>query len=155
MKSKKELNVSALKDGTVIDHIPSRNLFKVISILDIEKSDKTISIGYNLSSNRLGSKGILKISDTFFQPEAINMIALVAPDASLNIIRDYQVVEKKTVTVPDFISGFVKCMNPKCITNHESILTKFEVVDKKSVDLKCIYCEKITDQDNIRIIHPH
>jgi aspartate carbamoyltransferase regulatory subunit len=79
-------------------------------------------------------------------------IALVAPEAKLNIIKDYNVIEKKVVEVPDSITGIAKCVNPKCITNNEEIVTKFAVVDKKKVILKCYYCEKITDQDNMRII---
>lgn len=152
MLSKKELNVSALKDGTVIDHIPANSLFKVISILGLEKVGTMITFGTNLDSKRLGKKGIIKISDLFFADSDINKIALVAPDAKLNTIREYQVVEKKVVEVPDEIVGIVRCMNPSCVTNHQRITTRFYVVDKKSVDLRCHYCEKITDQENIKII---
>ncbi len=146
------MSVSAIENGTVIDHVPAYNLFKVIQILGLDKIDNQITFGTNLESKKLGSKAIIKISGLFFQDEDINRIALVAPDAKLNIIRDYEVVEKKEVEVPDTIIGIAKCMNPKCITNYEEVKTRFRVVSKKNVSLKCHYCEKITNQENLQII---
>jgi len=152
MKEPKQLSVSAIQNGTVIDHIPAKNLFKVISILGLDHIDTQITFGTNLESKKLGRKAIIKISDKFFENADINRIALVAPDAKLNIIRDYEVVEKKVVEVPDEIVGIAKCMNPKCITNFEPVTTRFRVVSKKIVALKCHYCEKITSQENLHII---
>jgi aspartate carbamoyltransferase regulatory subunit len=152
MSDKKQLKVSAIKEGTVIDHIPAQHLFKVISILRLDKINSQITFGTNLESKRLGLKAIIKISDLFFREHEINKIALVAPDAKLNIIKDYEVVEKKLVQVPDEISGIVKCFNPQCITNHEKIATRFIVLNKKDVTLKCHYCEKITDSEHMEII---
>ncbi len=152
MKEGRQLSVSAIENGTVIDHIPAKTLFKVIQILGLDHIDNQITFGTNLDSKKLGKKAIIKISDKFFEDEDINRIALVAPEAKLNIIRGYEVVEKKVVEVPDIIIGIAKCMNPKCITNHENIKTKFRVVSKKSVALKCLYCEKITSQENMQII---
>lgn len=151
MKEPKQLSVSAIQDGTVIDHVPARNLFKVIQILGLDHIDNQITFGTNLESKKLGRKAIIKISGKFFKDEDINKIALVAPDAKLNIIRDYEVVEKRVVEVPDFIIGIARCMNPKCITNSESVITRFRVVSKKNVALKCHYCEKITTQENLQI----
>ena len=148
----KQLIVSAIKNGTVIDHIPAKNLFKVIAILGLEQIDSQITFGTNLESKKLGSKAIIKIADKFFLDEEINKIALVAPQAKLNIIRDYEVIEKREVEVPDSIHGIVKCFNPKCITNQEFVRTKFTVVSKSEVALKCYYCEKITQQDQMEII---
>lgn len=148
---KKELRVSAIKNGTVIDHIPANNLYKVISILNLEKLSNPMTYGSNLESKKLGKKAIIKISDKFFEDEEINKISLVAPQAKLNIIRNYKVAEKKVVEVPDQIIGIAKCVNPKCITNHENIKTKFTVINKETVDLKCHYCEKITDQNHLSI----
>ncbi len=150
--SKKELIVNAIKEGTVIDHIPAKDLFKVIKILNLTKSDKQITFGTNLRSSKLGKKAIIKIENKFFEQEEINKIALVAQDANLNIIKDYKVVDKMKVEIPDEVIGIVKCFNPKCITNHEKITTKFKVVSKKEVSLKCNYCEKITDKEHIEII---
>ena len=152
MKEPKQLSVSAIQNGTVIDHIPARNLFKVIQILGLDKIDQQITFGTNLESKKLGKKAIIKIAEKFFADDDINRIALVAPDAKLNIIRDYEVVEKKVVEVPDTIAGIARCMNPKCITNFELVTTRFRVVSKKNVSLKCHYCEKITDQENLQII---
>jgi len=152
MKEPKQLSVSAIENGTVIDHIPSKTLFKVIQILGLDHIDNQITFGTNLESKKLGKKAIIKISNKFFEDEDINRIALVAPEAKLNIIRDYEVVEKKVVEVPDVITGIAKCVNPKCITNHENIKTRFRVISKKNVALKCAYCEKITSQENLQII---
>lgn len=148
----KQLSVSAIKEGTVIDHVPAPVLFKVVSILNLEKANTMITIGNSLESKKLGKKGIIKLSKVFFQDHEINKIALVAPCAKLNIIRNFEVVEKRVVEIPDEIVGIVKCMNPNCITNNEKVETRFEVVSKSAVKLKCHYCEKITDQDNIEII---
>jgi aspartate carbamoyltransferase regulatory subunit len=152
MKEPKQLSVSAIENGTVIDHIPASNLFKVIQILGLDRIENQITFGTNLESKKLGRKAIIKISGIFFEDEDINRIALVAPDAKLNIIKDYEVIEKKVVVVPDRIVGIAKCMNPKCITNFESVTTRFIVVSKKNVALKCLYCEKITNQENLEII---
>ncbi len=149
MKEKKQLSVSAIENGTVIDHIPAQNLFKVITILGLEKIDNLITFGTNMESHRLGKKAIIKVADKFFEREEINRIAVVAPHAKLNIIRDYTVVEKQVVEVPNSIEGIIKCVNPKCVTNFESVKTKFKVVDKQNVSLKCHYCEKITDQEHM------
>jgi aspartate carbamoyltransferase regulatory subunit len=152
MKEHKTLSVSAIQNGTVIDHVPAKNLFKVIKILGLDKIENQITFGTNLESKKLGRKAIIKISGLFFEDEDINRIALVAPDAKLNIIKDYEVVEKKVVEVPDSIVGIARCMNPKCITNFEHVTTRFRVVSKKNVLLKCHYCEKITNQENLLII---
>jgi aspartate carbamoyltransferase regulatory subunit len=152
MKEPKQLSVSAIENGTVIDHVPARNLFKVIQILGLDRIDNQITFGTNLESKKLGRKAIIKIAGLYFEDEDINRIALVAPDAKLNIIKDYEVVEKKVVEVPDNIVGIAKCMNPKCITNFESVVTRFKVISKKNVSLKCHYCEKITNQENMHII---
>jgi len=148
MKDNK-LEVSAIKDGTVIDHIPAENLFKVINILRLEQIKETITFGTNFQSEKLGKKAIIKLANVFFKDSDINRIALVAPAAKLNIIKDYKVVEKKVVEVPDEIQGIVKCVNPKCITNNERIITKFTVVDRIKIQLRCHYCEKITDPEHL------
>lgn len=149
---KKQLSVSALENGTVIDHIPATKLFNVISILNLDHINNQITFGTNLESKRLRKKAIIKISDKFFEDDELNRIALVAPMAKLNIIKDYKISEKKVVEVPDQISGIIKCFNPKCITNNENVKTKFKVISKENVSLKCHYCEKITDQEHFEFI---
>ena len=149
---KSELVVSAIKNGTVIDRIPPQNLFKVISILGLEKINTQITFGNNLDSKKLRKKAIIKITDKFFDEGEVNKIALVAPEAKLNTIRDYRVVEKCEVTVPDEVTGIVKCVNPKCITNNEKIITKYYVIAKKPVTLKCHYCEKMIEQEQMTVL---
>ena len=145
----KQLKVNAIKDGTVIDHIPTNALFKVIKILKLEGSANMVTFGNNLDSGLMGFKAIIKVANRFFEDKEVNKIALVAPHAKLNIIRDYEVVEKRLVEIPKEILGIVHCFNPKCITNAENILTKFEVISDKPIAMKCFYCEKITNENEM------
>lgn len=152
-KGGKELKVSAIKNGTVLDHIPANQLFKVISILGLKDCPNQITFGTNLDSKLLGKKAIIKVADRFFEETEINKVALVAPDAKINIIKDFEVVEKKVLRVPDEIAGIVKCANPKCITNHQPITTRFSTTYEGGVlKLRCRYCEKNTGSDNLKII---
>ncbi len=147
---RKELQVAALKNGTAIDHIPSEQLFKVVTLLGLDNLKNPITIGSNLESKKMGTKGIIKIADKFFKEDEINRIALVAPNVNLNIIENFEVVEKKRVTLPDEISEIVMCNNPKCIANNEPMKTRFHVTDKEKVELQCHYCEvKISKEDII------
>ncbi|NDW19514.1 aspartate carbamoyltransferase regulatory subunit [Dysgonomonas sp. 216] len=149
-EKRKELQVAALCNGTAIDHIPSDQVFKVVSLLRLQSLQNRITIGNNLESKKMGTKGIIKIQDKFFAEEEVNRISLVAPNVVLNIIRDYQVVEKRRVALPQTITGIVKCNNPKCITNNEPMLTRFDVVDAKKIVLNCHYCDiKIQKEDII------
>lgn len=151
-KIRKELIVSAIENGTVIDHIPSNMVFQVIKILDLEESDNQLLFGTNLDSKKYGKKGIIKVRDKFFKSGEINKIALVAPTATLIIIKNFQVKEKKQVQVPDEAVDLVKCFNPNCITNQEKITTKFKVINKADLKLLCHYCEKITPKNNVVFI---
>lgn len=151
-ENKQELQVAALENGTVIDHIPSDKLFTVVSLLGLEHMESNITIGFNLISKKLGKKGIIKIADKFFCDEEINRIAVVAPSVKLNIIRDYKVTEKKRVQMSDDLKGIVKCANPKCITNNEPMSTLFHVIDKESCVIRCHYCEKEQRREEIVII---
>ena len=148
----KQLNVSAIKDGTVIDHIPPKALFKVIQILKLEEFDNMVTFGNNLDSKAMGSKAIVKIANRLFADEEVNKISLVAPNAKLNTIKNYEVVEKRVVQIPEQVNGIVRCFNPKCITNAEKVLTKFQIINNKPIEMKCFYCEKITSENEIRII---
>lgn len=148
---KKELAVAALKNGTVIDHIPAQSLFKVVSLLGIENLKSSVTIGYNLDSKKLGKKGILKVADVFFEEDILNRLALLAPNVNVNIINNYKVVKKYKVTLPDDIVGIVRCNNPKCITNNEPMPTRFHVEDKDNVQLRCHYCERIIKKDEIEL----
>ena len=149
---KEELQVVALKNGTVIDHIPSDKLFTVVSLLGLKNSESTITIGNNLPSKKLGKKGLIKVADRFFTDEEISRLSVVAPNVKLSIIRDYEVVEKKEVIMPDVVKGIVKCGNPKCITNNEPMTTIFHVICKENGILKCHYCEKEQNKEAVKLL---
>ncbi len=149
----RELKVSAIKNGTVIDHIPSQELFRVLEILGLEECTNQITFGMNLESKRLGKKAIIKVSDHFFEDDDVNRITLIAPQAKLNIIRNYEVVEKRTVNIPDEIHGIARCINPKCVTNNEAVKTRFKINQtEKGLTLTCHFCEKVTDNKSLKII---
>ena len=151
---RKELIVSAISNGTVIDHIPTETVFQVIKILGLNKTKNQVYFGINLESKKYGSKGIIKISDKYFETEEINKIALVAPSATLIEIHDYEVFKKSSVRIPQNVNKIVKCFNPNCITNKEDVDTKFEVFydENGSLKLSCHYCEKNTSKENIVFI---
>ncbi len=149
---KKELEVSAIENGTVIDHIPAEVTFKVVEVLGLYGYNGAITIGSNLSSKTLGKKGIIKVSDKFFTDEEIGRLAVIAPNVTLNIIKDYKIVEKKFVLLPKLICNVVKCSNPKCVTNHQPVATKMEVFNTKTMSLKCIYCERVMQREEIELL---
>ncbi|MDE6268551.1 MAG: aspartate carbamoyltransferase regulatory subunit [Muribaculaceae bacterium] len=143
---KKELAVAALRNGTVIDHIPSQMLFKCVNILGLQRLGTQLTIGNNLESGKLGTKGIIKVADTFFPDAVLNRIAYLAPSAVINIINEYEVVEKRKVELPATVVGIVKCDNPKCITNNEPMLTRMEVLDAETGEVRCHYCNHTTNR---------
>ena len=144
--------VAAIKNGTVIDHIPAEKTYQVVNLLELQTLDTPVTIGYNYPSKKIGRKGIIKVSDRFFTDEEISRLSVVAPNVVLNVIKDYEVVEKKTVTTPDELRGIVKCNNPKCITNNEPMQTVFNVVDKVHGILKCHYCDKEQHIDKVELV---
>lgn len=148
---KQKLIVAALENGTVIDHIPCDRVFVVASLLDLQHSDSKVTIGNNLASVKCGSKGLIKVSDRFFSDEEISRLAVVAPNIQLNVIRDYEVVEKKRAVLPDDLRGIVRCANPKCITNNEPMQSLFHVVDRVSRVYRCHYCEREQEVDGLRL----
>ncbi len=152
MTGKKELQVSAIENGTVIDRIPSNKLFTVISILGLDCTEHTMTCGTNLNSNAVGKKAIIKLWDKYLADEEINKLALVSKDIKINIIKNYEVVEKKVVSLPESINGIVRCVNPKCVTNCEGVTTRFSVISKEPISIQCCYCEKIFAEKQIEII---
>jgi aspartate carbamoyltransferase regulatory subunit len=150
--NKRELVVSAIENGTVIDHIPADKLFQVVRALNLTECDTQILMGNNLDSKKLGKKGIIKCRDKFFAGSEINKIALITPLATLIVIQNYHVVEKIRIDTPDTVEGMVKCFNPKCITNNEAVATKFNVIDKEDIKLQCHYCQKITKKDTLEFV---
>lgn len=150
--NKKERLVAAIENGTVIDHIPSEKTYEVANILRLQELETVVTIGYNYLSKKIGRKGIIKIENKFFTDEEISRLSVVAPNVVLNIIKDYEVVEKKTVEAPDELYGIVKCNNPKCVTNNEPMQTVFHVIDKKNGIIRCHYCDKEQDIDKVELV---
>ena len=134
-----------MENGTVLDHIPAQYVYKALDLLGLKDIENQITIGINLASKIYGTKGIIKIADKFFEDEELNKLALIAPKATVNVIRDFKVVEKKTLEIPVEVIGIARCKNPKCVTNHQPIKTKFATIQNgDEISLKCHYCEKIS-----------
>jgi aspartate carbamoyltransferase regulatory subunit len=147
----KKLEVSAIEEGTVIDQIASKSTFKVANILNIQGVDQVVLVGVNLSSKKLGKKGIIKIGGKILTQEEVNKIALIAPDATVNIIEDSELVRKFKVALPDSIEGIVKCFNPNCVSNHQKIQSRFHVINKNPIKIRCHYCERLMGTDDIEL----
>ncbi|MBP3828984.1 MAG: aspartate carbamoyltransferase regulatory subunit [Bacteroidaceae bacterium] len=151
-ESGRQLIVSALDHGTVIDHIPCDRLFEVINLLHLQEMTSKVTIGFNLKSSKMGTKSIIKIADRFFTDEELNQLSIVAPNVSLSIIRDYEVVEKKQVCLPDDLRGLVRCNNPKCITNNEPMPTLFHVADRQRAIIRCHYCNHEQNINDVKLV---
>ena len=147
---REHLMVAAIENGTVIDHIPSARLFEVIRLLHIdENNEDTIFIGNNLNSKQLERKSIIKIANRFFSEAELNQLSVVAPNVTLCIIRDYEVVAKRPVVLPNELHNIARCNNPKCICNNEPMPTRFQV--ENSV-LKCHYCEMEQELSQVKLL---
>lgn len=138
-----KLQVEAINCGTVIDHIPARIGFKLLSLFKLTDTDQRITIGLNLPSNALGRKDLIKIENTFLTEQQANQLAMYAPNATVNQIENYDVVRKLTLSRPDKIDGVLVCPNSNCISHREPVRSSFFVKDiDGDVLLKCKYCEK-------------
>ncbi|MGF7119139.1 aspartate carbamoyltransferase regulatory subunit [Methanobacterium oryzae] len=150
MKAPIKLKVKPIRNGTVIDHITANRALSVLKILDLPNEKNTVTVAMNVSSSQMGSKDIVKIEGRELNPKEVDKIALIAPYATINIIRDYELVEKGKVHLLDKIKGVLKCPNPNCITNtDEPMNTKFFVIAKEPVSLRCYYCERIMEESEI------
>ncbi len=146
------LKVEKIRNGTVIDHIKQGTAFSVLKILGVDSSYKeTVSVVMNAKSKKLGKKDIVKIENRMLEKKEIDKISLLSPDASVNIIKNSEVVEKHTVEVPDVIYDVLLCTNPDCITNHEDVETKLYVISKKPLDLRCHYCERLVNNLKFKV----
>ncbi|KYK24952.1 aspartate carbamoyltransferase regulatory subunit [Thermoplasmatales archaeon SG8-52-4] len=150
---KKELKIPLIKDGTVIDHITAGNAVKVLHILGIPRSSSSIvSVAMNVKS-KLGKKDIVKVENRELDPHEVDKIALIAPKATINFIRDYEVAKKHIVKLPDEIIGIVSCSNPTCVSNaREPVKSRFKVIKKDPPQIKCYYCEREPEDIAERII---
>jgi aspartate carbamoyltransferase regulatory subunit len=151
----KELKVQPIKNGTVIDHIPAGRALKVLHILGIPEREisSIVSVAMNVRSNIMGKKDIVKVEDRELEPKEVDKIALIAPRATINIIRDYEVVEKHRVKLPKEVIGILKCSNPTCISNsREPIESRFIVISDNPPRVRCYYCEREPEDIASRII---
>lgn len=146
-----ELRVPAIKNGSVIDHIPMEQMQKVITLLGLFEAPNPITVGLNFRSKKLGQKGLIKVEDKFFTPEDVNTLALVSSDIVINVIRDYKVTEKIVVRPPKQVKGLVRCSNPKCITNNEPMESSFTLLEDSPVVLQCNYCTRKIHRDELEL----
>lgn len=150
----RELKVDAIKDGTVIDHIPAGSALKLIEILKLG-NEAQILIGTQLSSKKYGRKDVIKIENREFTEDELNMITLLAPTATFVIIRNFETIRKADARIPREINGLMSCPNPTCITNTESMMTHFSVEAEQPVSVRCRYCERVYHIDDInKFIYP-
>jgi aspartate carbamoyltransferase regulatory subunit len=151
-QTEKELRVRKIVQGTVIDHITAGKALTVMKLLGIsETTGAPISIAINIPSSKLGKKDIIKLENIFLSEEDFNKLALIAPKVSISKIQDMKIVQKSYVSIPDQLNGIVRCINPTCISNKagEPITTKFVVLNKKPLSIKCDYCGRIMDNEEI------
>ena len=162
MSEGRELLIRAIKHGIVIDHIPSEKVFAIVEILKLKEYSERITVATNMPSSSLGRKGVIKIEEKILEEKELNNISLLAPNVTINIIDNYEVVEKSKLEKLDKVIGLMKCDNPKCISNHENIETKFIRIEENPENLnennlekkekyKCFYCEKVILEDEIQI----
>lgn len=150
MKTPKELKVKPIKNGTVIDHISANKAFKVLKILGLPSPETNVTLTMNVESSQMGSKDIVKIEGRELASREVDEIALIAPHATINIIRDYEIVGKGKVNLLNEINNILICSNPNCITNtDEPVDTRFTVLTKDPLILRCYYCERILDQNDV------
>jgi aspartate carbamoyltransferase regulatory subunit len=149
----KELKIQPIKNGTVIDHITAGNAIKVLHIMGIPRTNSsTVSVAMNVKS-KMGKKDIVKVENRELDPHEVDKIALIAPKATINIIRNYEVKEKHRVVLPDEIVGIVKCSNPTCVSNYnEPVKSRFIVACTEPLRIKCYYCEREPEDLADRII---
>lgn len=150
-EGREQLNVTAIESGTVIDHVDNDATFEVADLLQVESEDGVVLVGMNLPSRKLGRKGIIKVARRQLTSEEANKIALIAPHATLNIIKDYQVVSKSPIELPDRVRGIVRCFNPTCVTNQQPVETHFEVTGTEPPVLRCLYCEKSMTAEDVML----
>ncbi|BCS91656.1 MULTISPECIES: aspartate carbamoyltransferase regulatory subunit [Metallosphaera] len=152
---KSGLIVSKIRNGTVIDHIPAGRALAVLKVLGIKGIEGyRIALVMNAESSKMGKKDILKIEDREIEEKEAELITLIAPDATINIIKDYEVVGKRKQEIPQEVVGLLRCTNPSCITNNDvEAVTRFRTIKRKPLQLACEYCEtRLTEDEVVRQI---
>ena len=147
------LRVQPIRNGTVIDHIKKGRGRKILKILNLSESETTISLLMNVTSKKKKKKDIIKVEDRELSENETEKLALLSPDARINIIRNYAVAEKKKIDIPRIIMGTVYCSNDSCISNNEGGATsKFKLLDSENITIKCIYCRRKIKEDEINFL---
>ncbi|WJI10334.1 aspartate carbamoyltransferase regulatory subunit [Methanobacterium sp. CWC-01] len=150
MKTPRELKVTPIRNGTVIDHITANKALHVLKILNLPSQETAVTIGMNVKSSQMGAKDIVKIEGRELESAEVDKIALIAPQATINIIRDYEIVTKGKVKLLETISGIIRCANPNCITNtEEPVDSLFYVTSQEPLVVRCYFCERAMDQAEI------
>lgn len=148
MVNKSHLQVEAIKNGSVIDHIPANVGIKVLKLFKMHKSNQRITMGLNLPSSALGAKDLIKIENVYISEEQANQLALYAPNATVNQIEDYEVTKKLALSLPKKIEAIFACPNSNCISHGEPVDSSFNVLKKHDdVQLRCKYCEKVFSRE--------
>lgn len=148
MVNKAHLQVEAIKNGSVIDHIPAHVGIKVLKLFRMHKSEQRITMGLNLPSSALGAKDLIKIENVYITEDQANQLALYAPNATVNQIEDYEVTKKLALDFPDKIEAVFSCPNTNCISHGEPVDSSFSVIKKvDDIQLKCKYCEKVFSRE--------
>lgn len=151
MSKENVLKIERIKNGTVIDHLPAGTSLTVMKILGIKKNYKnTVAVAMNVKSKTLGMKDVVKVEDRILQDGETDKLSLIAPHATVNIVRDYKVVKKSKVAVPKEIIGVLKCGNPSCITNkREPVSPVFDIEKESPIGLRCKFCERVMGAEQI------
>ena len=152
MKEETSLIVTRIKNGTVIDHIDGGNALHVLKALEIDgKEGDVITIALNVPSGKLKKKDIIKLENKFLEEDDTNKLAVIASSSTINIIKNFQLVEKRLVSLPDEITRIFRCSNLDCITNSKEHLEPvMDVLDKEKLVLKCRYCNRVLDVNQLK-----
>jgi len=148
----KAIKIAKLRNGAVIDPLRPGPAMQAIQVLGVSAGSTALPVGMYQVSSKIGHKDILKIENRTLTPDEINKIAVLSPEATLCNIRDYQVVDKIKAHLPPEIMGIIRCNNPKCITNHERITTRFMVLDDDPIRVQCRYCERFMTGKDIELL---
>lgn len=151
MSDDHELRISKIRDGTVIDHVSAGQALNVLAILRIDGSEgEEVSVGMNVPSDRLGRKDVVKVEGRELSQDEVDVLSLIAPDATINIVREYEVAEKHRVERPSSVDGVLECPNAGCITTaDEPVTSRFDVLDDA---VRCVYCERIVREELAALI---
>lgn len=143
--------VARLRSGTVVDHLNPGTALKALEVIGVPQDDEAL-LGINLTSHKMGRKDILKLENVEISAEQMEKLAVFGPQATVAIIRDYEVIEKRRVELPESIAGVLRCLNPNCITNHEPITTRFVVEKHSPTVVRCHYCERHIAESDFKLL---